>query len=154
MATSAVPAAIEALLSIADAALTDADVHDGPPTRFVDSDWVAIGYSPAGDTFSAVDGWTQAPAALGAMSREERFEVIGTLASTSGDPEMEPRRVRAFQMLAVLEQAVRDNSDLNGTVRFAEVTAGSFLQERGTTEAGRSYTSAGIDFRISVQVRI
>lgn len=154
MSTSAVPDAIDALRTVIAAAVPTVTVHDGPPNSYVDQDWIAVGHDPTGDGFSAVEGWTQEPRGLGQMGREERFDVVCSLASSSGDPEMEPRRAQAFTLLAAIETALRSNPGLTTTVRFAEFTTGTFLQSRGTTEAGRSYASASIGFRITCQARV
>lgn len=147
MATSVVPDAIDALVALWDAALADVEVGDGAPLKGELDDWLAVGYSPT--SLEVVEAWTQEPRGLGQQGREERFDIVCSLASTSGNPSMKERRDRAFALLAAAETSLRAAPTASGTVRFSEVTSGSLLQAR---EDGK--TKVGIEFRVTCQARV
>lgn len=147
MASSAIPAAVNAFTAALRASLTAVDVFDGPPMRGESFDYVCVGYDPAGGPESVEAG--QESAALGNRRRAETFDIICSLAAWSGEDEMAPRRARAFEMLAAVEQVLRDNVTLSGTVQAAQLSSYSLLQEQ--TDQG---ASAGIRFRVSCTARI
>ncbi|MBP2583396.1 hypothetical protein J3A78_003874 [Streptomyces sp. PvR006] len=134
MATSAVPAAIDALLEILRAApaLAEVQIVDGPP---VDDqavpDQLCIGWQP-GDSESAT--MLQEFAYAGARSRNEEGVITCWIDCWSGDIDIRPRRLRAFEVLAVVEDALRASDTareaptLNGTVQWSQLAAGSLRQ--------------------------
>lgn len=158
MATSTVPAALSALVSIlrAAAALSEVVVHDGHPgSDLEDADVLVVGWDP--ETSAAVD-FRQDFNAAGARTRDETFDILCFAQSWTGDSSPEAvaaRRVRAFALLAAVEDALRATNDapmaptLNGSVLWAHLTAGQLRQSRGPDGA-----IAGVPFRISCRSRI
>ncbi|GAA2929840.1 hypothetical protein [Streptomyces enissocaesilis] len=155
MATSRVPAAIDALLAILRAApaLAEVTIIDGPPVGdMADADLVAVGWSPSAEAGAEL---AQDFASAGARTRDEDFTVTGWIESWSGDSDVAPRRTRAFALLAVVEDAIRatgpnpDAPTLNGAVLWAHLTRAQ-LQQFSTDQGIR----AGLAFTVSCRARI
>lgn len=154
MATSRVPAAVDALLTIlrASSALADVSVVDGPPTtNLSDLDHVFVGYQPSAD---AAVQLVQDFNAAGARTRDEQFTIGCYAESRSGDTDMQARRARCFALVAAVEDALRATGaapaapTLNGTVLWAHVTTGNLMQGQS---AG---AQAGVEFTVSCHARI
>lgn len=146
--TSRVPAAILALHALVEAAMPDGVlVSDGPRTEDADSpEIVAIGTNDGPEAASAA----QRPAALGAQSREETFDIFGTISVFGATTRA--ARERAYELLALLEDALRDTPTLTAgvqTVRVADLTGHSLNQR--LTEQG-PYVS--VPFTVSCAARI
>ncbi|AEM87086.1 hypothetical protein [Streptomyces violaceusniger] len=155
MATSRVPAAIEALLAIWRAApdLAGVQILDGPPV--VDqaaADYLLVGWSP--NTELSVE-FTQDFNAAGARTRDEEFSILCYLETWTGDSDVAARRTRAFELLAVCEETVRASGSnptaptLNGAVLWAEIASGSLIQ--ASTDKG---VRAAIPFVVTCRARI
>jgi hypothetical protein len=155
MATSTIPATIDALIEILQGAagLSEVVVHDGEPaTDLEDGEYVAVGWQPGGE--AAVE-MTQDFAHIGARQRDEHFDILCSLRAWTGDTDMSARRLRAFELLAAVEDALRatdaapEAPSLNGTVMWAHLTQASLLPDRSPD---------GVDvdvlFRISCRSRI
>jgi hypothetical protein len=156
MATSAVPGAIAALLAILQAApgLAGVQVLDGPPTGDMSGqDYLAVGWD--GDTGANAADASQQFNAAGARTRDEDFSVACWLNTWTGDPDIAARRVRAYGLLAVVEDAVRASGaspmapTLGGAVLWAHLTAHSLRQDF-TSQGAR----AAIGFTITCRARI
>ncbi|MFD9192992.1 hypothetical protein ACFWCA_32860 [Streptomyces phaeochromogenes] len=152
MATSRVPAAVDALLAILrSAAGSDVTVIDGPPVGNVLGDQVYVGWQPDEDGAVTLQ---QDFNSAGARTRDENFAIQCYAESRTGDREMQPRRARVFELLATVEEALRATEaaptapTLNGTVLWAHLTIGNLrqLQADGVL--------AGVSFTISCRARI
>ena len=119
MATSTIPAALDGILAglRAAAALTGVTIFDGQPTTDDDPDFIAIGF---GDDLGAAVVGQQKPAALGNLRREETYEINCEVSSWLGDAVMKTVRDRAFTNLAAIENVVRNDGTLAGTVTFGD----------------------------------
>jgi hypothetical protein len=155
MATSAIPAAIDALLEIVGAApdLAGVQVIDGPPVGDMsEQDYLSIGWQP--DSEEAVQ-MVQDFNAAGARTRDEDFTILCWLDTWTGDSDVKARRDRAFALLAVIEDAIRASGasptapTLNGTVLWAHLT-GALLKQANTDQG----TRAGIAFTVTCRARI
>ncbi|MGA6159593.1 hypothetical protein ACPEIC_40365 [Stenotrophomonas sp. NPDC087984] len=155
MATSRVPAAIEALLTIwrTAAGLAGVEILDGPPT--IDqsgADYLSVGWSPTSDL--SVE-FAQEFNAAGARTRDEEFSILCSLDTWTGDSDVAARRTRAFDLLAVCEETIRASSSsptaptLNGAVLWAEIASGSLMQTN--TDKGVRVT---IPFVVNCRARI
>lgn len=158
MATSRVPAALDALLTILRAApgLNDPDspvrIVDGPSSvNFTERDIVYIGWQPTGESAVSIQ---QAFNAAGARTRDEDFVIAGYIESRAGDKDAALRRSRVFEILGVIEMELRASNafpeapTLNGTVQWAHLTAGDLHQEQ------RDGSLAGLNFSVSCFARI
>ncbi|AGP56185.1 hypothetical protein [Streptomyces rapamycinicus] len=155
MATSRVPASIEALLAIWRAApgLAGVQILDGPPTGDqANADYLTVGWSPTSEL--AVE-FAQEFNAAGARTRDEEFSILCFLDTWTGDTDVAARRARAFELLAVCEETIRaSNSNptaptLNGAVLWAEIASGSLMQTN--TDQG---VRAAIPFVVACRARI
>jgi hypothetical protein len=155
MASSAIPAAIDALLEILGVApgLSGVQVIDGPPIGDMSAqDYVAIGWQE--DSEEAVQ-MEQDFNAAGARTRDENFTILCWLDTWTGDSDVRARRVRAFALLAAIEDAIRASGaspaapTLNGTVLWAHLTGG-LLKQANTDKGAR----AGLAFTITCRARI
>lgn len=155
MVTSRVPAAVAALLDILRAAPSLAEVHieDGPTAvNYTDLDRIYVGWQPNADSAVAAQ---QDFANAGARTRDESFTIACYAESRSGDTDMASRRERVYEIVAVVEQALRATNaeptapTLNGTVMWAHVTSGDLYQQQSANGA-----IAGVDFQVSCFARL
>ncbi|MFF1348508.1 hypothetical protein ACFVZJ_21435 [Streptomyces sp. NPDC058322] len=155
MVTSAVPAAVDALLAILRAApaLADARIVDGPPSvNLTERHRIYVGWSPGAD--QAID-IAQDFASAGARTRDESFDIACYAETRAGDKDMALRRTAVFELLAAVEVALRATSDaptaptLSGTVQWAHLTAGGLVQEQSDGGA-----LAGLSFTVTCRARI
>lgn len=154
MATSAVPAAVDAFLAILSAApgLTQVRMVDGPPTvNLTGPDFLFVGWQPGADVAVSL---TQQFASAGARLRDEDFDIQGYIESKVGGTDMGGRRRRAFEILAEVESALRATDasptapTLNGTVQWAHLTAGDLVQVQSDG------VIAGLNFTVRCRARI
>ena len=154
MMTSRVPAAIDALLAILQAApeLSEVAIIDGPTTiNYTQKRRVYVGWTPSAEAAVTIE---QAFNAAGARTRDEAFSISCYAEARSGDTAMKDRRDEVFALLGVVETALRASNaaptapTLNGTVLWAHLTAGDFtqVQDQGSL--------AGLAFTVTCQARI
>lgn len=155
MATSAVPAAVDALLAVlaGPCATAKVSLRDGPLTTNVDDvDLLFVGYTP--DTDIAVTA-QQDFAYAGARRRDETFQIACYAEARSGDATMQARRARVYEIAALVETALRATNDaptapaLNGTVLWAGVATGDLRQLQGPETC-----TAGLTITIGCKARI
>lgn len=155
MATSKVPAAIDALVSILRAAsgLSGVTVIDGPPVGDqADTEYVYVGWQP--DSDNAVE-FAQDFNATGARTRDEEFSILCTVDTWDGGDDVAARRARAFALLAALEDAIRATvaaptaPTLNNTVLWAHLTSGS-LQQANTEKGVRARIPVAVTCRARI----
>jgi hypothetical protein len=148
---STVDAAISALVALLEAAssLDGVSVHDGPPMTAQTPDWIAVGYQPDSSDAVLIDyEFSQ----LGAGKQREKYDVLCSLLTTSGDTAMSTRRSRAIALRDAVAQVLADNRELgvpSSGIWLAEMTSAALLQEQGPKGA-----LAGFKFSITVQARI
>jgi len=139
---STVPAAIDAILADVRAALPGVQVWDGPPVGDEEDDRVVIGWSrnrPAvqvtrsDDTLERDTGIT------------ERYYIPGAAISYSGDPDLKPRRDRAYVLAEAVAVAVADSAGIDLLNATASLTAGNLTQEKAGTGV-----QAIVDFTVEV----
>jgi hypothetical protein len=114
---STIPAALDALVSVARAALPDVDVFDGQPAEWLPADFVVI-------------GWTMERIAVTAdLTREsagtddrEGYDIACYLNAFSGGTTMKQVRDRVFAMYAALTAELRRDQTLGGIVMRARPT--------------------------------
>lgn len=155
MATSAVPAAVDALVDLVTAAAADQKVRvvDGPPTVDATSvDQVFIGWQP--DTAISV-ALQQDFASAGARRRDETFNIGCYIESRSGSDDMRARRHRVFELAALLENTLRATDlaptapTLTGTVLWAHLVTGDLQQMQGPETC-----TAGLSVYVACRARI
>ncbi|GGZ28444.1 hypothetical protein GCM10010387_22380 [Streptomyces inusitatus] len=155
MATSRVPAAVDALLAILRTvpALADVRIIDGPPAaNLTERHRIYVGWQPGGESGVSL---TQDFASAGARRRDEDFAISCYAESRTGDKDMSLRRARVFEIVAAVETALRatDTSPhaptLGGAVLWAHLTTGDLLQEQGPDGA-----LAGLAFSVTCRARI
>jgi len=145
--TSRIPATIDALVSIFAAALPDVQILDGPPNVNLESDFVAVGWSPYADT--AADAQQQF-VSLGTQRREEDFTVACYADSYSGDTGASARRARVFQLVGAAETALRTDPTLSGVLtlwaEIGDTTLHQEIDDRGLV--------VGVTFHVHCKTRI
>jgi hypothetical protein len=123
---STIPAALDALVAVAERAWPDVQVLDGGPTVEVKDDVIAIGYS----------GSENQPDVQSTLTREqldmepdlERYDVMCMVSAWRGDahrdgkPDARTVRERAFELLAGIRQELVRNSRLGGSVMMARIS--------------------------------
>jgi hypothetical protein len=154
MVTSRVPAAVAALLDILRAAPSLAEVHieDGPTAvNLTDSDRIYVGWQPNSESAVTLQ---QDFNSAGARTRDESFVINCYAESRAGDKDMALRRDRVYEILGVVETALRASDaspeapTLNGTVLWAHLTTGDLEQSK--PEGAR----AGVSFGVACFARI
>ena len=155
MPTSRLHATITELVTIlgADAALSEVEVIDGPPTTDQSRHaYVSIGWQPDGESSG---DFVQSFNAAGARTRDEDWAVLGYLYVWSGDNDIATLRGQLFELLAVIENALRATNaaptkpTLNGIVLWAQITNGQ-LHQANTSEGAR----VGLAFTIRGHARL
>lgn len=139
---------INALVEVAEGALSDVRVFNGPPRR-----------TPSGKTLLLV-GW-DAASPYHAASRRGESDITGRnvetgeiacyLATASGDGDLSAARGRAADILADLEAAIRANHTLNGSCDHAEIGDSVGLQQFQTGDDG---ASVGVAFSVAYEAYI
>lgn len=155
MATSRVPAAVDALLAILRAApsLEGVTVLDGPDViNLTGLHRIYVGWQPTAEAAVAL---TQGFNAAGARTRDEDFSIHCYAEARGGDKDMAARRARVFELLAAVETALRATDaapaapTLGGTVLWAHLTAGDLQQVQSSDGA-----LAGLPFTVTCRARI
>ena len=147
MSTSRIPAVVDALVTLLDAALS-IDVRDGAILQNVESAGLTVG----ADLDDARFPWEQDWAGLGHASRDETFEVPCVLWARSGDNQVSAVRTQLFGYFATVESTLRTNEGLGLGGAFnirADVRPVAYNQPQ--TPDG---VVCRIDFVIRVQARI
>jgi hypothetical protein len=154
MMTSRVPAAVDALLAILQAApaLADVAVVDGPPSvNLTQLQRIHVGWQPGA---SAAVSLEQSFNSAGARTRDEAFSISCYAEARAGNKEMQARRSEVFALVAEVETALRATNTaptaptLNGTVLWAHLTAGDLTQVQAEGSL------AGLAFTVTCQARI
>ena len=146
--------AIVAALNAAPAVTSAATVYDGP---FITGDSppvaVHVGYDgdPGGD-MRATEGWTQEWAGLGALRKDERFDVLCCVVAWTGDDDVAGMRAAAVGMASAVEDTLR--SVLNIGLGLPQPTIAEYSQADLFQEQGPGGMQARIPFTISIRTRI
>jgi hypothetical protein len=155
MATSRVPAAIQALVETLNgsAELAGVTIVDGPSAvDFSGRRRICVGWSPGADTATDI---VQDFAYAGGRRRDEQFTIHCYAEARAGDKDMRLRREAVFGLLAIVEDILRQTDQqptagtLGGTVLWAYLATGSLIQEQNGNG-----TLAGLSFTVSCQARI
>lgn len=148
MSSSALPNAVDALVTILDAAL-DIDVRDGAILENAEEAGLTVGADVDESRFP----WQQDWVGLGHVSRDEEFEIPCTLWVRSGDVEaVSTARTTCFGYFAEIEAALRSNESLGFAGSYnlrADVRPVAYNQPQ--TASG---VVCRIDFTVRVQARI
>lgn len=139
MATSTIPAFKAALLLALTnrAGLTGVQVTYGAPLPQPTREWIWLG---------DVDGQQDA-AAFGHSRREEEFGMTVLIGVTRGGTDQQATSERAFTIAAEIENELRTNADVSGTVRLAEIKGPIRLEELSATDG----TSRGAHLTITIR---
>lgn len=157
MATSAVPGAIDALLTRWRAlpGLEGVQVLDGPPTGDQsDAEYISVGWQGAESGDLAAES-QQDFAYAGARTRDENFTIGCWIDTWTGDKDVGARRRRAYELYGVLEDSLRATQDardaptLGGAVLWSELTT-SALRQASTDQGVR----AVLTFAVACRARI
>jgi hypothetical protein len=161
MVTSRVPAVLDYLVTACTAsaqlgASTTAPVtvYDGPPTTALNAPLsLYVGLTdPDSEGGEVAADTAQAWAALGHQARNEQVTVHCVAEAWSGTDDIRTVRLAAYGITAAVEDIVRNDSSLGGTVTVpgnAAVTAMTLAQNN--TDRG---AIARISFEITAQARI
>lgn len=133
MSTSLVPGIINALVTVIDTATPDTcKVHDGPYVQTPTGDFVTVGWAPSETELARA---TQDYSAFKATRKVEQFDIVCYLDSAGGDTgaaSVKTRRDGAYALLALIEDAIRNDVTLGGATGaagWAGVTEHALTQE-------------------------
>lgn len=145
---SRVPATINALVALWTA--TGANVFDGPPLTEDYSDAVFVGYDgdPDGDFEMGDDDsdW----AGLGALRRNETFDIVCSVVTLVGENDIQLVRENAYALYKLVSDALRADPSLGQTPPFtAELKGGPIFTE----PSGDGWQCRKV-FRVHVVTRI
>lgn len=128
MARTCIPAATMALYNIVESVFRnthpDVDVLFGPSIDDIGQDIVAIGI--AADDASMDSSLEIA----GLQTDRETFDLVNMVRSWNGDPELEGRVTRAFELFEEVAALITADPRLNKTVARARITNISYLPSR------------------------
>jgi hypothetical protein len=114
--TSVVFDLTDRLVDVFKEAVTDATVYDGYGNINDPGDFVMVGVDdPDGDRAQASDA-TQTWAGLGAHTRDEEGTITCVALAWTGNPELKPVRAKVKAMTGAIEQALKADPSLGGTV--------------------------------------
>ena len=152
--TSRVPAAVDALLAILQAApaLAGVAIVDGPPSvNLTELRRIHVGWQPGTDAAVSLE---QSFNSAGARTRDEAFSIACYAEARAGDKNMKARRDEVFALVGEVETALRATNGaptaptLNGAVLWAHLTAGDLAQMQAEGSL------AGLAFTVTCQARI
>lgn len=130
---STIPAAIDALVVAAKAAMPDVQVVDGQPVEDLADEVVVVGWQMERLSVSA----TYLRQDAGTSDRET-YEISGLVSVVSGDTATKPVRDRAFALYDLLVAELRRDQSLGGVCMRARpfVVAYDQVQTEGDEAAG------------------
>lgn len=152
MATSAVPAVVDALVGAADAALVDVAVYDGYGVSDDPGDFLMVGVEdPDSDTFATSANTTQQWPHIGHTVRDETGDITCSALSWNGDADQKAARDAVYATTAQLEDLLRTDPTLGlGPLVRVEFGTTSELTQRQASDGAM----AMLMFRIHFQARI
>ena len=154
MSTSVVPAVIDALVALADAALTGVTVHDAFGVSSDPGDYLMVGVQDPNDTGVAVSAESsQSFPHVGYRTREEVGGVWCTALSWNGDADQKAARDAVYATVAAVEDLLRDDPTLG------LAATSFFVAEFGSTSTLRQDqdkhgASAEVSFQVAFKARI
>lgn len=134
MTASSVPAALDAILALATAALPDIPVLDGPPRVKLPRDVVCVGYDGSDETAGQGADVTITHSTMGPRRQEEYDVPVFVLCWRAGagpggqDFSAKPARDAAYSIVDALYDAVRTDHTLGGTVLDARMSTATLQQ--------------------------
>lgn len=127
MSTSLLPAALDALVSLATTSpdLAGLQVLDGPAAAWPEAEFLAVGLSPEDLTVNVTE------LAGGIASREQSAPILCLIRSWDGSTDVRTRRIRAFQILDVIRTQLELDPSVKGAVERLEVTGSLYAPAQG-----------------------
>jgi hypothetical protein len=152
---SAVPAFVDKLVSVFDAAVT-VEVYDGPPiTDAAKQAYVAVGWDGVDVDGGDAATFEQRLLYVGSVRKNETASVTCVAVSWSGGVDWSAERALVFGYVSACEQALRaaivaHDPDLEGFEVY-EVMTGSLAYERDPTDGN---VSARVPFTVTYSTQI
>lgn len=152
MATSVVPALIDAMVSTFTSAITGATVYDGTGTSDDPGDYLMIGVDDPDSPSPAVSADVQQQwANVNYLARDEVGEITCAALSWNGDGNTKAARDAVYAILAAVENALRSNPSLG----LANLLWTSFGTSQQLTQLqSDSGAMALVIFRVHFEARI
>ncbi len=132
---STIPATLDRLVALAEAAWPDVQRLDGGPTTQIEDDVICIGYS--GVTGEADVRSTMTTEQLEMQPDLEQYDVMCLVSAWRGDahdadgqPDARTTRARAFELLSGLRAELASDSRLGGTVMQARMSTVDVVQDQ------------------------
>lgn len=155
MATSVVPALIDALVDRCDAAITAASVYDGYGVTDEPGNFLMIGVEDpdSQDSASSSDA-SQDVATMGTnRSRDERGTVSCVALSWNGNGDQKDARDKVYATTAAVESLLRATPDL-GITGYALVVTGFGADQRLMQNQDDSGAEAAVFFTVRFRARL
>ena len=152
MTTSALPTFITNVLAALNAApaLSGVRIFDGPEIdTSYPNDWIAVGHDGSDDGDFEAAAASQEYAPIGALRKNEDGALSCVLSTWDGTTDITARRVRAFALLAAVEDVVRADPSFSGAVLWAGLESFQ-LQYRQTNQGA----AVEIPFSLTYRARI
>lgn len=153
MATSRVPAVIDALVDFFEAApaLADVRVIDGPiVTSSPLKEAVYVGYDGDPDGEGQAAESAQEWAGIGQKARKETVTVTCAVVVWHGSTKIRPVRVRAYEVLAAVEESLRTDPSLG----LPPPTVAAWASGSLTQTQSQNGCECRIPFQVAVNTRI
>lgn len=124
----ALPAFLGTLAERLTVDLGGVQVVDGPPVQYIRNECVAVGITTED---ASVESST---AQAGLRASRETVDVINLIRVWSGNSDLAPLRGRAYQLLDAIDQHLRSDPTVDGTVAYARLIGHVYTPAR--TEEG------------------
>lgn len=147
MASSLIPQALDALVSLFTSALPAVDVRDGAALQNEERTGLYVGTNLADSTFKAEQRYP----GLAHVVKDEAFEVPSVLFVRSGDNALKPVRDELFGYFATVESTLRTNVTLGISTNTVRAQLLSYEYSQPQTPDG---VVCRLDFVVNVEGRI
>ncbi|MGZ6836776.1 MAG: hypothetical protein ACXVGE_13050 [Blastococcus sp.] len=147
MASSLIPQALDALVSLFTSALPNIEVRDGTVLQNEERAGLYVGTNLDDSRFGAEQRWP----GLGHAVRDEAFEVPCVLFVRSGDNVLKPVRDEVFGYLATVESTLRNNVNLGISTNSVRAQLLAYEYSQPQTPDG---VVCRLDFIVNIEGRI
>lgn len=145
---SAMPAVIDALVSILRAAIPDADISDGPFADGGEADlMIEVGVSAIDDTEGPAGEIDQGWAWLGHQQRDETGSVSLIASAWTGDDDTKAARDRVFAAARHVAEAIESDPSLGGACLYVTGMQSATLHQSLDEHGRRAWLDLTIGYR-------
>ena len=156
MPTSAIPAVIDALVSLSDTALSEVTVYDGYGISEDPGDFLMVGVEdPDSDDAASSSEASQSAATMGtSRTRDEVGSVTCVALSWNGDADQKRARDDVFATTAAIENLLRTNPTLGLVPTYQSLVAQFGSDQRLMQSQTDASAEAAVIFTVAFRARL